>query len=169
LGARKLLMGKGAVSKWACSADLGDCASHFMANFLSHHVPACRVRLAAMSLRRPRQWGACWLGCELWRQLGLDTFWGERLHASRKGTRWDLILQTLVLYRLIDPGSEWRLQRHWFDHSAIADLLGSDFRLAEQHHLYACHARLLAHKRALFDHLTARWRDLFDANYEVLL
>lgn len=140
-----------------------------MANFLSHHVPACRVRLAAMSLRRPRQWGACWLGCELWRQLGLDTFWGERLHASRKGTRWDLILQTLVLYRLIDPGSEWRLQRHWFDHSAIADLLGSDFRLAEQHHLYACHDRLLPHKRALFDHLTARWRDLFDANYEVLL
>jgi hypothetical protein len=48
-------------------------------------------------------------------------------------------------------------------------LLGSDFRLAEQHHLYACHDRLLPHKRALFDHLTARWRDLFDANYEVLL
>lgn len=72
-------------------------------------LPIVRVRLAAMSLRRPRQWGACWLGCELWRQLGLDTFWGDRLHASRKGTRWDLILQTLVLYRLIDPGSEWRL------------------------------------------------------------
>ena len=132
-------------------------------------LPIVRVRLAAMSLRRPRQWGACWLGCELWRQLGLDAFWGDRLRASRKGTRWDLILQTLVLYRLIDPGSEWRLHRHWFDHSAIADLLGSDFRLAEQHHLYECHDRLLTHKRALFDHRTARWRDLFDAKYEVLL
>jgi transposase len=138
-----------------------ECADDFL--------PIVRVRLAAMSLRRPRQWGACWLGCELWRQLGLDTFWGERLHAGRKGTRWDLILQTLVLYRLIDPGSEWRLHRHWFEHSAIADLLGSDFRLAEQHHLYECHDRLLPHKRALFDHLTARWRDLFDAKYEVLL
>ncbi len=132
-------------------------------------LPVVRVRLSEMSLRRPRQWGACWLGAELWRQLGLDTFWSEHLPASRKGTRWDLVLQTLVLYRLIDPGSEWRLHRHWFDHSAIADLLGSDFRLAEQHHLYQCHDLLLRHKRALFDHLTQRWRDLFDAKYEVLL
>lgn len=127
------------------------------------------VRLSLMSLRRPRQWGACWLGCELWRQLGLDAFWREHLPPSREGTRWDLVLQTLVLYRLIDPGSEWRLHRHWFDHSAIADLLGSDFRLAEQHRLYQCHDKLLEHKRGLFDHLTERWRDLFDAKYEVLL
>ena len=132
-------------------------------------LPIVRVRLSAMSLRRPRQWGACWLGCELWQQLGLDAFWREHLAPSRKGTRWDLILQTLVLYRLIDPGSEWRLHRHWFDHSAVADLLGSDFRLAEQHHLYQCHDLLLSHKRALFDHLTARWQDLFNAKYEVLL
>ncbi len=132
-------------------------------------LPIVRVRLSQMSLRRPRQWGACWLGCELWRQLGLDSFWREHLPASRKGTRWDLVLQTLVLYRLIDPGSEWRLHRHWFDHSAIADLLGSDFRLAGQHHLYECHDLLLKHKRALFDHLTERWRSLFNAKYEVLL
>lgn len=132
-------------------------------------LPIVRIRLSEMSLRRPRQWGACWLGCELWRQLGLDAFWRERLPASREGTRWDLVLQTLVLYRLIDPGSEWRLHRHWFDHSAIADLLHSDFTLAEQHRLYECHDKLLQHKRALFDHLTQRWRDLFDAKYEVLL
>jgi transposase len=132
-------------------------------------APVVRLKLAQMSLRRPRQWGACWLGCELWRQLGLDAFWRERLPASREGTRWDLVLQTLVLYRLIDPGAEWRLHRHWFDHSAIADLLGGDFSLAEIHRLYACHDKIVEHKRALFDHLTQRWRDLFDAKYEVLL
>lgn len=142
---------------------------HAPTNCTAEDLPVICVRLAEMSLRRPRQWGACWLGCELWRQLGLDTFWSQYLPASRKGTRWDLILQTLVLYRLIDPGSEWRLHRHWFDHCALADLLGSDFRLAEQHHLYECHDRLLAHKRALFDHLTERWRSLFEAKYEVLL
>ncbi|MFN0079605.1 MAG: IS1634 family transposase, partial [Prosthecobacter sp.] len=69
----------------------------------------------------------------------------------------------------IDPGAEWRLHRHWFDHTAIADLLGGDFSLAEIHRLYSCHDKLLAHKRALFDHLTERWRDLFAAKYEVLL
>ena len=132
-------------------------------------VPVVRIRLNEMSLRRARQWGACCLGCELWGQLGLDKFWEQRLAPSRKGTRWDLVLQTLTLYRLIDPGSEWRLHRHWFDHCAIADLLGSDFTLAEQHRLYACHDKLLEHKRELFDHLTQRWRDLFDAKYEILL
>jgi hypothetical protein len=131
--------------------------------------PVVRVRLAQMALRRPRQWGACWLGCQLWEQLGLGNFWRDKLPPSREGTRWDQVLQTLVLYRLIDPGSEWRLHRHWFEHTALADLLGGDFALAEIHRLYACHDQLVAHKAALFDHLTARWRDLFDAKFEVLL
>ena len=106
---------------------------------------------------------------QVWEQLGLGEFWREKLPPSREGTRWEKVLQTLVLYRLIDPGSEWRLHRHWFDHTAIADLLGGDFSLAEIHRLYECHDKLVAHKTALFDHLTARWRDLFDAKYEVLL
>jgi hypothetical protein len=129
-----------------------------------------RVKLAEMALRRPRQWGACWLACHLYQELGLDRFWAERLPASRKGTRWDLVLQTLVAYRLIDPGSEWRLHREWFERSAMSDLLNADFSaLAEQHKLYACHDLLLAHKAALFDHLTQRWRDLFNAKFDVLL
>lgn len=99
-------------------------------------LPIVSLRLGAMSLRRPRQWGACWLGCELWRQLGLEAFWRECLPPSREGTRWDLVLQTLALYRLIDPGSEWRRHRHWFDHSVLADLLGSDFSVADPHRLY---------------------------------
>jgi hypothetical protein len=69
----------------------------------------------------------------------------------------------------IDPGSEWRRHRHWFDHTAIADLLGGDWALAEIHRLYEGHDQLVAHKAALCDHLTARWRDLFGAKYEVLL
>jgi hypothetical protein len=96
-------------------------------------------------------------------------FWAERLPTSRKGTRWDDVLQVLVAYRLIAPGSEWRLHRQWFLGSAMADLLGSDFGLAEAHKLYACHDRLLAHKQALFSHLTQRWRDLFNASFDVLL
>ena len=51
----------------------------------------------------------------------------------------------------------------------MADLLGADFGLAETHKLYACHDLLLAHKDALFSHLTERWRDLFNANFDVLL
>ena len=130
---------------------------------------ALRVCLSALTLRRPRQWGACWLAGQLWRELQLDRFWTERLPPSRKGTRWDQILQVLVAYRLIAPGSEWKLHRAWFGNSAMADLLGADFGLAEAHKLYACHDRLLAHKDALFSHLVGRWRDLFNASCDVLL
>ena len=128
-----------------------------------------QLRLSDMRLCRPRQWGACWLAGQLWRDLQLDQFWADRLPPSRKGTRWDQILQVLVSYRLIAPGSEWKLHREWFGKSALADLLGADFGLAEAHKLYACHDVLLTHKDALFSHLMARWRDLFSANFDVLL
>jgi transposase len=128
-----------------------------------------RIRLQELSLHRARQWGGCWLALELWEQLGLDRFWAERLPPSRKGTRWDWVLQILVVYRLLDPGSEWRLYRHWFEHSAMADLLGADEELAEIHKLYECHERLLTHQQELFDHLTQRWKDLFNAKFDVLL
>ena len=128
-----------------------------------------RIRLNQMSLHRPRQWGGCWLASQLWEQVGLDHFWAEHLPPSRKGTRWDLVLQTLVTYRLMDPGSEWRLYRHWFEHNAMADLLEADLSMADIHKLYECHDRLLSHKTALFTHLTQKWKDLFNAKFEVLL
>jgi hypothetical protein len=128
-----------------------------------------QLRLSEMRVCRPRQWGACWLAGQLWSELQLDRFWSDRLPASRKGTRWDRVLQVLVSYRLIAPGSEWKLHRDWFGRSAMADLLGSDFRLAEPHKLYACHDFLLAHKADLFSHLVARWRDLFNVSFDVLL
>jgi hypothetical protein len=128
-----------------------------------------RLRLSELSLRRPRQWGACWLALHLWEELHLDQFWLPRLPVSRKGTRWDHVLFVLTAYRLIAPGSEWRLYRQWFAGTALGDLLGTDADLAEIHKLYACHDRLLAHKDALFQHLQQRWRDLFNADFDVLL
>ena len=128
-----------------------------------------QVRLEAMELHRPRQWGACYLACQLYAQLGLDELFSARLADSRKGTKWRQILQTLVCYRLIDPGSEWRLHRQWFEQSAMGDLLGADYGLVEIHALYRCLDRLLEHKTALFDHLRRRWQDLFGARFEVLL
>jgi transposase len=128
-----------------------------------------RIRLDQLELRRPRQWGACWLASLLYEKLQLATFWQERLEPSRKGTRWDHVLQTLVTYRLVDPGSEWRLHREWFDKSAMADLLGGDYRLAADDTLYRCLDQVLEHKSALFSHLQQRWKDLFAAQFDVLL
>jgi len=128
-----------------------------------------QVRLDQMELHRPRHWGDCWLACQLYEQLGLDRFWAKRLPDSREGTCWRHILQTLVCYRLLDPGSEWRLHRLWFEQSALGDLLGHDFSLVEKNALYRTLDRLLEHKPALFSHLQERWRDLFGAQFDVLL
>ena len=91
------------------------------------------------------------------------------LGCSREGTDWEHVLQTLCSYRLLDPGSEWRLHRVWFDQSAMGDLLGEDFSIAAKDTLYRCLDRLLEHKRELFSFLRERWEDLFEAKFDVLL
>jgi hypothetical protein len=132
-------------------------------------VDALRVRLSELRLEQPRQWGACWLGDELWRRRRLDVFFGERLAASREGTDWEKVGRILTLYRLLSPGSEWRLHRHWFGTTALGDLLGVDARAVQDDTLYRALDLMLAHKEALFAHLHERWRDLFGAKCEVLL
>jgi hypothetical protein len=127
------------------------------------------VRLDKIELRRPRQWGACWLALHLWDTLELDRFWAPRLPDSRKGTCWLSLLKALAAYRLIDPGSELRFHREWYLKSAIGDLLGADFGLAQKDKPYRCLDLLLEHKEALFDFLKERWGALFGARYDVLL
>jgi hypothetical protein len=68
------------------------------------------------------------------------------------------VLLVLVSYRLIEPGSEWRLHRQWYGRTALADLLGADESLAAPHVLYGCHDRLLEHKQGLFSHPATRRR-----------
>ena len=128
-----------------------------------------RVRVGDLSLHRPRQWGACWLALVLWERLDLDRFWRPRLPPSRQGTRWLDVLKTLACYQLIDPGSEWRLHRHWYGQSAMRDLLDSPMEVVADDTLYRCLDKLVAHKRAFFSFLRERWETLFDARFDVLL
>jgi len=135
----------------------------------AHVIDAVQVRLDQFSLQRPRQWGACWVACLLWQQLHLDAFWSERLAASREGTDWKIILQVLTIYRLLDPGSEWRLHRQWWASSALDELLGLPLAVLDKDCLYRCLDQLLEHRDALFEHLRQRWQDLFGAKFDVLL
>jgi hypothetical protein len=128
-----------------------------------------QVRLKEFRLERPRQWGACWVACQLWAQLQLDQFWRERLPPSREGTAWDQVLLLLVAYRFLAPGSEWYLHREWLQRSAMGDLLGADSKGVAKDTLYRCLDKLLVHKADLFTFLTRRWQDLFGATYDLLL
>jgi len=132
-------------------------------------VDTLQVKLSEMQLRRPRAFGNCWLGCELWRQLRLDEFWRGKLPAGREAVRWAQVLELLAVNRLIDPGSEFRLHRQGFERSAMDELLGVDFAVAAKDRLYRCLDRLLEHRQELFTHLRQRWQDLFDARFDLLL
>ena len=132
-------------------------------------VDTLSVRLSALRLEHPRQWGACWLADSLWRELHLDTFFAERLGCSREDTAWEKVLRALTIYRLISPGSEWRLHRQWFATTALPDLLDTDTSLVQPATLYRCHDRLLEHKEALFAHLRERWTNLFAPGFDILL
>jgi hypothetical protein len=91
------------------------------------------------------------------------------LPESREAVSWGKVLQLLVVNRLLDPGSEFRVHRQWFVNSAMDELLQTDFAVAEKDRLYRCLDRLLAHKEELFVFLKQKWADLFGADFEVLL
>jgi transposase len=132
-------------------------------------VDSVQVRLSGLELRRPREFGNCWLACELWRQLGLDEFWRQHLPEAREKVSWEKVLQLLVVNRLLDPGSEFQVHRQWFVDSAMDELLEEDFAVAGKDRLYRCLDRVLEHKRELFVWLKQKWADLFQADFEVLL
>src|ERR1017187_7426311 len=132
-------------------------------------IDSLQVKLSGLELRRPRLFGSCWLACALWRQLGLDEFWGARLAGSREDVPWGNVLQLLVVNRLLDPGSEFRVHRQWYLTTAMDALLGTDFAVAEKDRLYRCLDRVLEHKQELFLWLRQKWADLFQAEFEVLL
>jgi transposase len=127
------------------------------------------VRPDLARVENPRQWGACFLADALYRELRLDEFFAARLGRSREGLDWEKVLRILVIYRLLAPGSEWRLHRHWFATTALRELLGVDESAAQDDTLYRCHDLLLAHKEALFQHLHQRWAEMFGARYDILL
>ena len=135
-------------------------------------IMACetvQIQPDKIELRRPREWGTCWLGLYLWDMLELDAFWKQRLPSSRKGTSWLNILKALTCYRLIDPGSEFRFHREWYVRSAMGDLLGEDYSLAQKDKPYRCLDLLLKHRDELFEYLKGQWGNLFGAKYDVLL
>jgi transposase len=132
-------------------------------------VNALSLQMSEMRLLRPRSFGNCWLGCLLWRELGLDRFWQEQLGDERGGVPWEKVLQLLAVNRLCQPGSEFAVHRQWFAHSAMDELLESDFAVAQKDRLYRCLDRVLVHKDALCRHLVEQWKNLFDARFDILL
>ena len=136
---------------------------------ICENIDAIPLRLSGMMLQRPRAFGDCWLGCEIFDQLGLDTFWSERIDTSKSPVPFSKVLKLLTVNRLIKPGSEFYVHHHWFDQTAMDFLLDCDFQVAEKNRLYRCLDRILPYKDELCQYLKDKWQMMFNLEYDVLL
>jgi len=127
------------------------------------------VILSSLVVRRPRRFGDCWVGCKLWEELGLRSFWEQALGEERGQVSWAKVVELLAVNRLCAPRSELSVHEKWFPQTAMDLLLNTDASVAEKDRLYRCLDRLIGHKEALEQHLADRWRDLFGATFDVLL
>ena len=128
-----------------------------------------RVLVNQVRLERMRQFGACWLGLELWRRLGLDRFFAERLDEEAADVPWSRVAAVLAINRLCAPGSELAIEERWYPSTALDDLLEIEEGKINDTRLYRCLDRILPHKTALEQHLKQRYGELFGAEFDVLL
>src|ERR1700756_1791827 len=128
-----------------------------------------RVLLNKVRLERSRQFGACWLGLELWRRLELDRFFEQAVDEHEADVPWSRVAAVLAINRLCAPGSELAIEERWYPSTALDDLLGIEEGKINDTRLYRCLDRILPHKTKLERHLKQRYGELFGAEFEVLL
>lgn len=132
-------------------------------------IDAIPIRLSQLKLSHPRAFGDCWLGCQIWDELQLDSFWQMRIDHYKTSIPFSKVLKLLVINRLIKPGTEFYVHQHWFDQTAMDVLLDCDFTVAQKNRLYQCLDKVLPYKDELCTYLKKQWETLFDIDYDVLL
>jgi transposase len=143
--------------------------------FPSHIEPpandphVARVLLNKVRLERTRQFGACYLGLELWKRLELDRFFEEAVDKVPAAVPWSRIAALLTINRLCAPGSELAVEQRWYPSTALDDLLEIEEGKINDTRLYRCLDRILPHKTKLEGHLKDRYGSLFGAEFDVLL
>src|SRR5450631_3959121 len=132
-------------------------------------VQVARVLVNRVRLERTREFGACYLGLELWRRLELDRFFEPAVDDDPADVPWSRVAALLAINRLCAPGSELAIEQRWYPSTALDDLLGIEDGKINDTRLYRCLDRILPHKTALERHLKDRYGALFGAEFDVLL
>lgn len=128
-----------------------------------------RVLVNRVRLERTRQFGACFLGWEMWRRLALDGFFAEAVDGDPADVPWSRVAALLAINRLCAPGSELAVEERWYPSTALDDLLEIEEGKINDTRLYRCLDRILPHKTKLERHLKERYGELFGAEFDVLL
>jgi len=135
----------------------------------ANDAQVARVLVNRVRLERTRQFGACYLGLELWKRLQLDDFFAQAMDGDSADVPWSRIAALLAINRLCAPGSELAIEQRWYPGTALDDLLGIEEGKINDTRLYRCLDRILPHKTRLERHLKERYGALFGAEFDVLL
>src|SRR5216684_2518836 len=128
-----------------------------------------RVLVKKVRVERTRRFGDCYLGLELWKQLGLAEFLALHLDVDGADVPWSRVAAVLAINRLCDPGSELAVEQHWYPSTALDDLLHIAKGKMNDTRLYRCLDRLLPLKTKIEQQLKQRFGELFQAEFDVLL
>jgi len=128
-----------------------------------------RVLVKKVRVERTRRFGDCYLGLELWQQLGLAEFFAQHLDVDGADVPWSRVAAVLAINRLCAPGSELAVEQHWYPSTALDDLLHIESGKINDTRLYRCLDRLLPLKTKIEQHLKQRFGELFQAEFDVLL
>ena len=143
--------------------------------FPSHVEPppddsqVARILVNKVRLERTRQFGACYLGLQLWKRLELDRFFEQAVDDDPADVPWSRVTALLAINRLCAPGSELAIEERWYPSTALDDLLELGEGKINDTRLYRCLDRILPHKTRLERHLKQRYGELFGAEFDVLL
>ena len=127
------------------------------------------VRLKGVRVERTRDFGDLYLALTLWRALGFEELFGERLPRGREEVPWDLMACLLTVARFVEPSSELHVEDTWYRRTALPDMLGIPVQRVTDTRLYQTLDKVLPLKSAIEAHLKRRMGELFSVEFDILL
>jgi len=128
-----------------------------------------QVDVRGVRVERTRDFGESYLALALWHRLKLDEVLDKLIPAGREAVSWSQAAALLTVARFCAQRSELGVAEHWYDTTALDELLGVDTALVNETRLYRALDQLGQHKDALCTHLIDRYRQWFGVRFEFLL
>jgi transposase len=127
------------------------------------------VDLKEIRIERTRDFGDIFLALSLWRILGFDEFFSQKLPAGRKDVSFSLMACLLTIARFAEPDSELHVEDTWYRRTALDQMLAVAVEKVNATRLYRTLDVILPLKSAIEIHLKQRVGELFSPDFDLLL
>jgi transposase len=127
------------------------------------------VDLKGIRIEQTRDFGDIFLALSLWRILGLDEFFTQKLPAGREDVSFSLMACLLTIARFVEPDSELHVEDTWYRRTALSQMLAVAVEKVNAARLYRTLDVILPLKSAIEVHLKERVGELFSPDFDLLL